>query len=551
MAPVYSCLFSTLLLSTLVSAQSGSGFGVIRYVDGDHSNEGFGQSVSAAGDINRDGYGDYLIGAPSASPNGVSGAGKAYLYSGKNHKLLAEMVGEEQGQSLGSVMAPAGDINADGYPDIVMGCPNQIVAGFTKVGAVYVYSGKDGQLLRKLTGSFASHRFGCSVSTAGDVNADGFDDFIIGSYSSYAYVYSGASNQMLYALTGQYWNLGVCVAGGGDLNGDGFDDVAISHATGDSDDSGEPDGVAYVFSGADGSQMYMFTDQGTSDEHFGTSLAFAGDVNGDGYEDVIIGANGDQDGFGGGLIQVRSGKTGGMIARILGQDKYQAFGVMVSAAGDWDKDGYDDFAVGSSYMWSNYPGIVELYSGRTKTRMARLSPPGDPGLGYSMDYLGDITGDGYPNCIVAMPKRNAPKHYGSAALLGLGPVLELNRDKISIFEGGSIGMKLEFPKAAANMEYKILMSAHGTGPTSYGVDIPLTQDAVMQRSANGIYPVESHVNMHGTLDGKGSALARLDFPPDIPTSMLGTTLWLAAVAHPVGELPQYSSVARTITLVLY
>ncbi len=482
MAPVYSGLISTLLLSALASAQTGGGFGVMDYIDGDTKNVGFGRTVSAAGDVNGDGFPDFMIGAPSAAPNGVTGSGIAYLYSGRTRKLHYQINGVFPNQGMGSVMAAAGDVNGDGYDDVVLGTPKSTVNGLKSAGRVYVYSGKNGRLLWLFQGSGTGHRLGNSVSTAGDINGDGYADIIAGSHTLYAHVYSGADGSLLHKLTGQYWHHAHQVAGGGDVNGDGFDDVAVSHSTGESDSAGRPDGVAYVFSGADGSQLYRFTDNTTSDESFGASL---------------------------------------------------------------------DFAVGSSYSWSNYPGIVEMYSGRTAQKLSRLSPPGDPGLGYSMDYLGDLNGDGHPNCIVAMPARRETKVYGSAAILGLGPGLTLNHERVSIFDGGSVGMRLDFPAQAKNMEYKILMSAHGTGPTHHGIDIPLTLDAVMQRSANGIYPVNDHVGMHGALDHNASARARMSFPPDIPASMLGTQLWVAAVAHPAGELPQFASVARTITLVLY
>ena len=523
----------------------------MEYINAEPSSAGFGKSVSGAGDVDADGYPDFIVGAPGTPVNGITQAGVAFLYSGKTMELLKPIYGRYAFQAMGSIMAAAGDVNADGHADVIFGAPNLSVNGITSSGSTFIYSGKDGSIIWTLNGDSTGLKLGRDVSTAGDVNADGYDDVILGSRSKYAYVYSGATGTLLYRVTGEFRHQAANVAGGGDVNGDGYDDIAIADSNGLSDSSETPDGVAYVFSGLDGSQLYRFDDRNSSDEYFGESIDFVGDANADGYADIIIGANGDQDGFGGGLIQIRSGKTGAILKRITGEDKHQSFGVSVSAAGDWDGDGHDDFAVGSSYYWSNYPGIVELFSGRTGSKLSRLNPPGDYGLGYSMDFLGDINGDGYPNCIVAMPARIADGVRGSAGILGLGPLLTLTNERVSIFNGGKVGMKLEFPPQAAHLHYKILMSAHGTGPTHHGIDIPLTLDAVMQRSAAGVYPVQDHVNMHGTFGSGSDARAQMTFPSDIPVTMLGTNLWVAAVAHPDGELPTIASVARMITLVLY
>ena len=108
---------------------------------------------------------------------------------------------------------------------------------------------------------------------------------------------------------------------------------------------------------------------------------------------------------------------------------------------------------------------------------------------------------------------------------------------------------LNFPTEARNLNYRILLSATGVGPTNYGVDIPLTSDSYTVASFTGRYPVNSHNNMHGQLSVFGRANATLNLPAGMPTSLIGSRFYFAAVASPTGALPAYSSIAIEIVIV--
>ena len=171
--------------------------------------------------------------------------------------------------SAGKRKPVSGDVNGDGVPDFIVGAyRDDPVGGGTDAGSAYVFSGADGNLLYQVTGDTAGDLFGYSVSIAGDVNGDGRADFIVGAYrddpigggtdAGSAYVFSGPDGSLLYQLTGDTAgdHFGYSVSGAGDVNGDGRADFIVG-AIGDNPGGLTNAGSAYVFSGADGSLLYQ------------------------------------------------------------------------------------------------------------------------------------------------------------------------------------------------------------------------------------------------------------------------------------------------------
>ncbi len=349
----------------------------------------FALAVGGAGDVNNDGYDDLIVGDP------VPGTGQAYVYSGLDGSLLRVFDGQAGGDIFGWAVAGAGDVNNDGYDDMIIGAANND-AGGSLAGRAYVYSGLNGSLLHTFTGGSASDSLGTSVDGAGDVNGDGFVDLIVGAPTTgaglgRAYVYSGATGWLLYTFTadgvGHYFAHANAAAGAGDVNNDGYDDLIVGAMGYD-----EWSGRAYVYSGETGLPLYTFTG-GAENDRVGRSVSGAGDVNNDGYDDFIVGA--------GVLARIYSGRDGATLGTVSVQDSGLR---CVAGAGDVSADGCADVILGSPY----YDGSGDGERGRAvvfRGRGSRIDgtkfndvnangvrDPGEPGLVGWEIYLLDSSG---------------------------------------------------------------------------------------------------------------------------------------------------------------
>ena len=391
-----------------------------------------GRSVSSAGDVNGDGYDDLIIGAYWADPDGDSNAGETYVVyggasaPGTGGELDLSALDGSNGFILNGIdaddrsgfsISSAGDVNGDGYDDLIIGAYRADPSGDSDAGETYViYGGAsapgtggeldlsalDGTNGFILNGIDADDRSGFSISSAGDVNGDGYDDLIIGAYranpngasgAGETYVVYGGANAPgtggeldLSALDGTNGFIlngidrgdssGYSVSSAGDVNGDGYDDLIIG-AVGANPNGAIGAGETYVVYGGanapgtggeldlsalDGTNGFILNgiDRGDSS---GYSVSSAGDVNGDGYDDLIIGAeladpNGDSSGetyvvYGGASAPGTGGEldlsaldgTNGFI--LTGVDAGDNAGWSVSSAGDVNGDGYDDLIIGA------------------------------------------------------------------------------------------------------------------------------------------------------------------------------------------------------------
>ena len=398
---------------------------------GEASEDFFGVSVASAGDVNNDGFDDLIVGAYSNDAGG-NNAGRVYVFSGQTGDTLYVFTGEAAEDRFGASVASAGDVNNDGFDDLIVGAFRNNVGG-NEAGQAYVFSGQTGDTLYVFTGEAAGDRFGISVASAGDVDNDGFDDLIVGALyndaggndAGRAYVFSGQTGDTLYVFTGAAADdfLGSSVASAGDVNNDGYDDLIVGVSNNDA--GGPQAGRAYVFSGQSGETLYVFTGEAEGDL-FGGSAASAGDVNNDGFDDLIVGAWGnDAGGSAAGRAYVFSGQSGDTLYVFTGEGTGDVFGYSVASAGDVNNDGFDDLIVGAAHLPGIEAGRVYVFSGQTGETLYVIT--GEAAgeffsdlFGYSVASAGDVNNDGFDDLIVGAFRHDAGGVFAGQAYVFSG-----------------------------------------------------------------------------------------------------------------------------------
>jgi Ca2+-binding RTX toxin-like protein len=378
-------------------------------IDGSSGSGGPGGSVSGAGDVNGDGIEDLLISASGVDSNGLNNRGAVVIFgsrdlSGLGNFNLSELNGTngfringEGGYASIGVVSGGGDINGDGFDDLLLGAPD---VGYSDIfysasGRVYVVFGDSnigdaGQLdLSDLTigqglileGS-GLDRLGTSLSAAGDFNQDGFDDFVVGGtptrepnyYAGAAAIVLGGrdiAGDLGFGISGSsgsyYSEFGFSVSGAGDFNGDGFDDVIIGSPGSSSADTYENGGISsYLRPGSSflifGGNSGQLTLEGINGgDRAGSNVSFAGDLNGDGFDDIVIDARARNfDGSFGQSYVIFGGpdwKSGDTfnLSQLNGQNGFTITGSLSDRivsrsgfAGDLNHDGIDDVIIASN-----------------------------------------------------------------------------------------------------------------------------------------------------------------------------------------------------------
>jgi hypothetical protein len=385
---------------------------------GASANDLFGRSVAGIGDVNADGVPDLLVGAPWTTVGAIVEAGVARVISGLDGSYLRTHTGVAASDSFGGSVSGAGDIDRDGVPDYVIGVQSDDSFAWN-AGAAYAYSGATGSLLYSWPGAAVSEYFGTSVSGAGDVNADGHADVIVGGRVAFsgggaARVYSGFDGSLLFAYQGTGLEaLGDAVAAAGDVNADGHDDFLVT--------ASEPNRV-FLRSGVDGALLHTFF--GSAGPFGRLSIDSVEDIDGDGVPEIAVGDTSDSTtAMWAGSVSIYSGASAALLRRFYGATAHGAFGNALSRAGDVDGDGVGDVLVGAFNDTSagNGAGRIAIHSGRTGTEIYALAGAPDSHFGVSVALAGDVDGDGRPDVLVGAYGASP----GTATLLSGRHVTEL------------------------------------------------------------------------------------------------------------------------------
>ena len=373
---------------------------ILREWQGEATNDQFGWIARAVGDVDKDGAIDFVTCAPFKTVGGASAAGRIYLYSTKTGRLLWQVDGAANDQ-LGRTLEAAADVNRDGVPDVVA----------TGGGKAHVFSGRDGKPILTV-GSPGKLPLG-SAAGAGDVNKDGYADILAGATPKptgpgqappppehgAAYVFSGKDSSVLLSLKGEgpSDNFGSAVAG----NTFGREILLVIGAAG-----GGPKGTgrSYVYTSLSTKPAFVIDADETGAALGAMFVAVAGDVDKDGVPDAYASdfpnrAKGPSTG----RVYVHSGKSGARLLTLTGEGAGEGFGTSASNAGDIDGDGHADLAVGAwQYAAAAISGgRIYVHSGKDGRLLKTITcrTPGDT-LGFDSVGIGDTDGDGTVDLLV-------------------------------------------------------------------------------------------------------------------------------------------------------
>jgi hypothetical protein len=468
---VHACA-QAVLIASFAPIRAQSNPAPVWTTEGDQQSEVLG-SVASAGDVNDDGYDDVLVGAHghqlgegrvSLFQGSASGLEATAAWQAESNDAYAHF-----GAALGS----AGDVNGDGFSDVIVGAPGVNGSNgraYVYLGSALGLSGTPSWTAEGVPAGNINPNLGSAVGTAGDVNGDGYADVIVGApgynVGGRAYVYHGSSLGLssiaAWTFDGeQPWDgLGTAVGSAGDVNGDGFGDVIVGSPWNGS-------GRVYVFAGSAAglsTGAAWVIDGAQEGSGFGLSAGTAGDVNGDGFSDIVVGAPWYDwtIGFYGGRVFAFLGSPTGLSAapNWVSHSEY----LCGATAGDVNKDGYDDVIVGSDGILNNDPNqnlgrvAIHLGTGNGLSLDPAWTVTGDQfnsGFGhrYVLNYgfsgistAGDVNGDGLPDIVVGAQGYDAGQEDEGKAFLYYLPFRPSEKPAVLFLHGVMASLLYQGPE---------------------------------------------------------------------------------------------------------
>ena len=377
--------------------------------------------------------------------------------------------GESAGDSLGFALCSAGDWNSDGVGDLLIGSPGVDGMG-PDTGRITLFSGATSAKLFEVDGLNSGDRAGRSVAALGDINGDGVGDFaygaptrsVSGPQSGGAFLISGADSSVIFSWEGAtpFGVFGFSVANAGDLDGDGRNDLLVGAPN--EDPAGPDSGAVYAFSTGTFNALHTLSGANAGDK-FGSTLISVGDTDLDAIPDFLVGSPDEPSGgiLAAGSARLYSGADASSLGAWFGVNADARYGAALSPIGDRDSDGRADFAIGAPGDISGGGpacGRVELRSGLNGSLFLGMNGAPGTALGASLSALGDINSDGVCDLLVGAP--DAP--IGGAALMFSG----LNAALLGVIQP-SAEPNAQFGHAVAS-----LSQASAVGPPQWAASAP-------------------------------------------------------------------------------
>lgn len=461
------CPFVSLVLWVLPLSAAANAQSIWFTRSGEDSGDHYGFSVDSAGDVNADGYGDYLVGAPEYTSDDKTLRGRAYLYHADGSLRFILSPSGSAGGRFGAAVSGACDVNDDGYDDVIVGDPaDKPPANNYIYGSATVFDGRTGQVLWKFWGPDNNpSAFGHSVSDVGDVNQDGHADLLIGDpgwdrvtatgieYDVGAvYVYSGRDGALLALLQGEQAGdaFGHAVASATHANNDGMHDIAVGAPRYDAYSPLGPKtdaGKAYIFLGGTWN-LHWSAEGSAAGNEFGHSLSARWMTNSANWTNIVVGQPRDDfHGTDSGSVRVYkiapSGGAHQLMYTVYGDGPGDLFGWSVSRTLDMNCDQLADFVVGApSSEWASPGGIgyVRTFAGVSGNVIYTVYPATflDSMFGYSVGEVSDANhaqgASGYTFGDIVVGEPNASYHGNSS---GQATVYVSHGSKFVVIPGGA------------------------------------------------------------------------------------------------------------------
>jgi len=408
--------------ATISCSAHGTGWCLARRFDGTVPNGELGFRFGEPLDVDGDGHADIAAGA-RFKLQGTYQSGDASVWSGANGALIRSWDGDRSDGLFGHWVMLVPDISGDGLADVVIAAPHAPVGGRMQ-GIVVARSPRTGEELWRREAK-DDENFGWDLTQAGDLDGDGHTDLFVGApayESGRVYLLSGKDGTVLrtfepHAEGGSFgWYVGRL----DDLDGDGKPDLVVGGPFA-RDASGVSVGGAWALSSADGKELFHW--KGTDRRGgFGGVVAPIGDLDGDGKGEIAVAAPATEDQARTlpGELRIYSGRTGKELRHWSGTQPGEQFARMVVSAGDLDGDGVDDVAIGAPWYrrgTDDRVGRVELRSGRTGAVLAQLfGDEADDWFGWHIRRAPDPDGHGRPALLISALRHPVDGHPGVGVL---------------------------------------------------------------------------------------------------------------------------------------
>ncbi len=415
-----------------VSVFSGENFTLLTMIEGTSSGERLGTAITTLPDLSNDGRSELVMGSPGASRPCVTTCGIARVVSLADHDTILYELSADSFNPLGSSVHSAGDVNGDNISDFIVGVPLEDPDQLHNAGSAYIFSGKDGQLLRQFAGENEGDRFGTAVRGVTDLDGDGLNEIAIGApgggsanngISGYVDIYSVMTGVRHLRLIGQQDGdlFGTSLGASHDYDGDLVPDLLVG-SPGATVLGLQEAGRVEAFSLTGGTHLLEFVGS-SSEDHLGSSVTWIDSLDGDGIPDIIVGAPNSSPAsrLQSGVVFIVSGANLLPLRSYVGENFFDHFGTSVAAVGDVDQDGISDYLVGAPD--GNPRGLADagsafLYSGSTGNLIDRHNGEdrGDR-AGVSLEGTGDADGDGIPDYVIGMSGASVDGRQGAGKIV--------------------------------------------------------------------------------------------------------------------------------------